>query len=152
MAWLNKNKEKEDLPRPDGRCPDTPHLVKHVHRRDLVKIMDKIWKPYKSESDEFKVEVQQCQKFMDLVYTIYHKNGSGEQRYLLDDLFSDDEKHGLPRDDHQRSDWVRSVGSMILREPLLRDEVKLSVRGRNPREICATRCKPSKTDLYDSQC
>lgn len=144
MAWLNKNKEKEELPPPDERPPDIPHLVKHVHRRDLVKLMDKIWKPYKYESDEFKVEVQQCQKFMDLVYTIYRKYGTREQRDLLDDSFSDDKEHGLPRNDDQRSDWVRTVGSKIFREPLLRDELKLSVRGRNPREICAARCKPSR--------
>ena len=144
MAWLNKIKQKEKLPPPDKAPRDIPQLVENAHRRDLVKIMDKIWKPYKDDSEEFQVEVQQCQRFMDLVYTIYRKYGTRKQRHLLDDYFRDDRKPGLPCDDNERANWVRTVGSKIFREPLLREELNLSVRGRIPREICAARCKTSR--------
>lgn len=137
MGWFKKkNKEKEEK-----NPPDKPQPVKSASRRELVKILDKIWEPYDNDREEFKAEVHYCQHLMNLVYDIYVRRGSRRQKQLLADLFSENQ---LPRNNKQRSDWVRSVGSMILTEEALKDELELSVGGLNPTDICAARRRTSR--------
>lgn len=126
MGWPKKNKEKEEV-----TPPDNPPVAPPTRHQQLVHVMDKIWKPYKDEAEEFKVDVHYFKKFMDLVYSVYIKRGSRHQRRLLEDFFDEET---APSKDTQKADWVRTVGSMIIREPLLRDGLELSVRGQVLRE------------------